>query len=124
MVPDAPGWGTDLNEEAVIARTWEDTPPLCLKAVVGTTRVGHPLTLSPAPLYPSSCSEGLSSVGRVPQSHCGSRREIGIPVPSHNKGQIPIHIHMHDRHLFTGDILRWSHRQSEFDVTPVWTWYS
>ncbi len=27
MVPDAPGWGTDLNEEAVIARTWEDTPP-------------------------------------------------------------------------------------------------
>ena len=24
---------------------------------------------------------------------------------------------MHDWHLFTGDILRWSHRRSEFDVT-------
>ena len=41
MVSDAPGWGTDLNGEAVIARPWKDNIPLCLKAVVGTTRVGH-----------------------------------------------------------------------------------
>lgn len=52
MVPDAPGWGTDLNEEAVIAYPWKDNiPPLPKDGGRNYTRVGHPLTSSPAPLY-------------------------------------------------------------------------
>ena len=31
MVSDAPGWGTDLNGEAVIARPWKDNIPLMPK---------------------------------------------------------------------------------------------
>ena len=115
MVSDAPGWGTDLNGEAVIARPWKDNIPLCLKAVVGTTRVGH-FDFEPSPSVhhhlPVRKALGWESATIALWKPEGDRNSCARS----QQGPDPV-IHMHDQHLFTGDILCWNHRRSEFERT-------